>query len=155
MKSTTALSAPRPAANPLGLRYDPEAFARFSEKTARFMGTGRFLVGQTIVVVLWLVLNSVAIGLRWDPYPFILLNLAFSVQSTYMAPLILFAEYRQEQRDRAEIERDREMAARTEADADYLARELAAIRLALQRLGGIDPNEPDTDHVDPNDYAGT
>ena len=72
-----------------------------------------------------------------------------------MAALILFAEYRQEQRDRAEIERDREMAARTEADADYLARELAAIRLGLQRLGGIDPYAPDTDDVDPNDYAGT
>jgi uncharacterized membrane protein len=68
---------------------------------------------------------------HWDPYPFILLNLAFSTQAAYAAPLILLAQNRQDDRDRASIERDREVAARTQADAEFLARELSAVRLAL------------------------
>jgi uncharacterized membrane protein len=68
---------------------------------------------------------------HWDPYPFILLNLAFSTQAAYAAPLILLAQNRQDDRDRASIERDREVAARTQADTEFLARELAAVRLAL------------------------
>jgi len=70
-------------------------------------------------------------ALRWDPYPFILLNLAFSTQAAYAAPLILLAQNRQDDRDRAQIERDRAVAARTQADTEYLAREVATIRLAL------------------------
>jgi len=123
-----------PRGTPGGPSYDPDAFARFAEKMARFLGTGRYLAAQTIFVFLWIVLNLVAVSLRWDPYPFILLNLAFSTQAAYAAPLILLAQNRQDDRDRANIERDREVAARTQADTEYLARELAAIRLALDDM---------------------
>jgi uncharacterized membrane protein len=77
------------------------------------------------------VLNVVGLVKHWDPYPFILLNLAFSTQAAYAAPLILLAQNRQDDRDRANIERDREVAARTQADTEFLAREIAAVRLAL------------------------
>jgi uncharacterized membrane protein len=124
------LSVPRGAV-PMGSRYDSDAFGRMSEAIARFLGTGRFLAGQTVLVIGWIVLNSIAAFHHWDPYPFILLNLAFSTQAAYAAPLILLAQNRQDDRDRANIERDREVAARTQADTEYLARELAAVRLAL------------------------
>ncbi len=100
-------------------------------RVARFLGTGRFLVGQTVLVVGWIILNTTAIVQHWDGYPFILLNLAFSLQAAYAAPLILLAQNRQDDRDRATVERDREVAARTQNDTEYLARELAAVRLAL------------------------
>jgi uncharacterized membrane protein len=125
------LSVPRGAAPRMGGRYDADAFGRFSEAIARFLGTGRFLVGQSVLVLGWIVLNTVGIVKHWDPYPFILLNLAFSTQAAYAAPLILLAQNRQDDRDRANIDRDREVAARTQADTEYLARELAAVRLAL------------------------
>jgi uncharacterized membrane protein len=122
-----------PRGTPGGPSYDPDAFARFAERLARFLGTGRYLAGQTIIVILWISLNAVAWTLRWDKYPFILLNLAFSTQAAYAAPLILLAQNRQTDRDRAEIERDREINARSLADTEYLAREMAGIRLALER----------------------
>jgi uncharacterized membrane protein len=125
------LSVPRGAAPRMGARYDADAFGRFSEAIARFLGTGRFLVGQTVLVIAWIALNTVGLVNHWDPYPFILLNLAFSTQAAYAAPLILLAQNRQDDRDRANIERDREVAARTQADTEFLARELAAVRLAL------------------------
>ncbi len=125
------LSVPRGAAPRVRTRYDPDAFGRMSEGIARFLGTGRFLAGQTIFVIGWIILNTVAAVRHWDPYPFILLNLAFSTQAAYAAPLILLAQNRQDDRDRANIERDREVAARTQADTEFLARELAAVRLAL------------------------
>jgi uncharacterized membrane protein len=115
----------------MGARYDADAFGRFAEGMARFLGTGRFIVGQTVIVVAWIILNTVAAIKHWDPYPFILLNLAFSTQAAYAAPLILLAQNRQDDRDRANIDRDREVAARTQADTEFLARELAAVRLAL------------------------
>jgi uncharacterized membrane protein len=115
----------------MGARYDTDAFGRMSESIARFLGTGRFLAGQTVVVIAWIALNTVGFVRHWDPYPFILLNLAFSTQAAYAAPLILLAQNRQDDRDRANIERDREVAARTQADTEFLARELAAVRLAL------------------------
>jgi uncharacterized membrane protein len=114
-----------------GSLYDADAFGRFSEGLARFLGTGKYLVGQTLFVLLWIALNIIAGVHRWDPYPFILLNLAFSTQAAYAAPLILLAQNRQDERDRANIARDRQVAARTQADTEYLARELAAIRLTL------------------------
>ncbi len=125
------LSVPRGAAPRMGTRYDADAFGRISEAIARFLGTGRFLVGQTVIVIGWIVLNTVGLVRHWDPYPFILLNLAFSTQAAYAAPLILLAQNRQDDRDRANIDRDREVAARTQADTEFLARELAAVRLAL------------------------
>ena len=88
-------------------------------------------MGQTVVVAVWITINVVAVQLRWDPYPFILLNLAFSTQAAYAAPLILLAQNRQDDRDRAQAELDREVNARTQADTEYLARELASVRLAL------------------------
>ncbi len=125
------LSVPRGAAPRMGGRYDTDAFGRMSEAIARFLGTGRFLAGQTVLVLAWIALNTVGFIQHWDPYPFILLNLAFSTQAAYAAPLILLAQNRQDDRDRANIERDREVAARTQADTEFLARELAAVRLAL------------------------
>ncbi len=83
------------------------------------------------MVIVWILLNIFAIGLRWDPYPFILLNLAFSTQAAYAAPLILLAQNRQENRDRVTLEQDRRRAEETKADTEYLARELAALRLAI------------------------
>ncbi len=114
-----------------GSLYDADAFGRFSEGLARFLGTGKYLVGQTALVIGWIIINVLAGVHHWDPYPFILLNLAFSTQAAYAAPLILLAQNRQDERDRANIERDRQVAARTQADTEYLARELAAIRLML------------------------
>ena len=125
------LTAPRGTGPLVGSRYDADAFGAVSEKAARFLGTGRYLVGQTVFVAFWIVLNTIGIIGHWDPYPFILLNLAFSLQAAYAAPLILLAQNRQDDRDRSSIERDREVAARTQADTEFLARELAAVRLAL------------------------
>ncbi len=124
------LSVPRGSPQ-MGARYDADAFGRFAEGMARFLGTGRFIVGQTVFVIGWIILNTIGMVKHWDPYPFILLNLAFSTQAAYAAPLILLAQNRQDDRDRANIERDREVAARTQADTEFLARELAAVRLAL------------------------
>ncbi|OBG33908.1 DUF1003 domain-containing protein [Mycobacterium sp. E3198] len=112
-------------------RLDPEAVGQITESIARFFGTGRYLLIQTIIVVVWILLNVFAAALRWDPYPFILLNLAFSTQAAYAAPLILLAQNRQENRDRVALEEDRRRAAQTKADTEYLARELAALRLAV------------------------
>ena len=131
------LSTPRRSRS-FGVHYDTEQFGRFSEGIARFLGTARFLVLQTALVILWIGFN-LAWGLNvgniraggWDPYPFILLNLAFSTQAAYAAPLILLAQGRQAERDRQQTERDREISARTQADTEYLARELAAVRLSL------------------------
>jgi uncharacterized membrane protein len=123
----------KPRGTPGGPSYDPDAFARFAERVARFFGTGRYLAVQTIVVVVWIGLNAVAWSLRWDKYPFILLNLLFSTQAAYAAPLILLAQNRQADRDKAEVERDREINARSLADTEFLAREMAAIRIALEQ----------------------
>jgi uncharacterized membrane protein len=118
---------------------DPDAFARISERIARFLGTGRFLAIQSVVVAIWIALNVVgAVWLRWDPYPFILLNLAFSTQAAYAAPLILLAQNRQDDRDRVSLEEDRLRAAQTKADTEYLARELAALRLAIGEVATRD-----------------
>jgi len=124
------LSVPK-GARVRGSLYDADAFGRFSEGLARTLGTGKYLVGQTVFVIGWIALNTAGIINHWDPYPFILLNLAFSTQAAYAAPLILLAQNRQDERDRANIERDRQVAARTQADTEFLARELAAVRLAL------------------------
>jgi uncharacterized membrane protein len=125
------LSAPRGTTPRMTGRYDADAFGRISETVARFLGTGRFLVGQTVLVIFWIGFNTFGLVHHWDPYPFILLNLAFSTQAAYAAPLILLAQNRQDDRDRASVERDRVVAARTQSDTEFLARELAAVRLAL------------------------
>ena len=114
--------------------YDPEAFGRVSEGIARLFGTARYLVIQTVLVVLWIGINVVWATGRWDPYPFILLNLAFSTQAAYAAPLILLAQNRQAVRDRRQYDEDRRMTLEMRAETDFLARELAAARLALGRI---------------------
>ncbi len=81
--------------------FGENAFGRRAEKAARFFGTPQYILGQTVLVIAWIAVNAVAVGLRWDPYPFILLNLAFSTQAAYAAPLILLAQTRQVDRDKA------------------------------------------------------
>ena len=122
----------------LSLTVDAETVGQFSESIARFLGTGRFLLWQTIIVVVWICLNLFAVTLRWDPYPFILLNLAFSTQAAYAAPLILLAQNRQDDRDRIALEEDRARAAQTKADTEFLARELAALRVAIGEVATRD-----------------
>ncbi|MFP5023160.1 DUF1003 domain-containing protein [Pseudonocardia phyllosphaerae] len=117
---------------------DPDGFARISERIARFLGTGRFLAIQTVIVTVWIALNLLSWQLQWDPYPFILLNLAFSTQAAYAAPLILLAQNRQDDRDRIALEEDRRRAERTKADTEFLARELAALRLAVGETASRD-----------------
>ena len=113
------------------LSYDPELFGQISERIARFLGTGKFLFWMTVFVASWITINLVAASYAWDPYPFILLNLAFSTQASSAAPLILLAQNRQDDRDRVALQEDRMRAEQTKADTDYLARELAALRLAI------------------------
>jgi uncharacterized membrane protein len=115
----------------ISLRLDPETVGQSTEAIARFFGTGRYLLIQTILVIVWIAVNLIAVEARFDPYPFILLNLAFSTQAAYAAPLILLAQNRQENRDRVTLEEDRRRAAQTKADTEYLSRELAALRLAI------------------------
>src|SRR6476661_3101762 len=83
--------------------FGGDAFGRRAEALARFFGTPRYIFGQTIVVIVWIAINAIAVTLRWDPYPFILLNLAFSTQAAYAAPLILLAQTRQADRDKVAV----------------------------------------------------
>ncbi len=117
------------------VELDSDSFGRFAEWVARFMGTAKFLVWMTILVITWVVLNVVSVfHYRWDPYPFILLNLAFSTQAAYAAPLILLAQNRQEDRDKSTILADRRRAEETKADTEFLTRELAGVRLAVGEM---------------------
>ncbi len=130
MKRREDLTTPRQSRR-FDVHYDSEAFGRFSESIARTLGTARFLVWQTAIVITWIILNVVSVALRWDKYPFILLNLAFSTQAAYAAPLILLAQNRQEKRDRIQTDNDRRVAERTQADTEFLAREISSVRLSL------------------------
>jgi uncharacterized membrane protein len=110
--------------------FGQDAFGRGAERVARFFGTPQYLVGQTILVVAWIAINSVALTYHWDPYPFILLNLAFSTQAAYAAPLILLAQTRQADRDKDRellVERQREQSvAAIKTETDSLTRLLEA-----------------------------
>ncbi|MCV7174101.1 DUF1003 domain-containing protein [Mycobacterium manitobense] len=132
------LDTPRSSRRRFTFNFDREVVGQYGEKLARFLGTGRYLAVQTLIVIIWIALNLFAVGLRWDPYPFILLNLAFSTQAAYAAPLILLAQNRQENRDRVSLEEDRRRATQTKADTEYLARELAALRLAVGEVATRD-----------------
>jgi uncharacterized membrane protein len=118
----------------LRVQLDVEYFGRLAERLARFLGTGTYLLWQTVLVMVWIALNLTGIVYQWDPYPFILLNLAFSTQAAYAAPLILLAQNRQDDRDRVSLEEDRSRAQRTIADTEYLSREIAAVRLAVGEM---------------------
>ncbi|WP_066905639.1 DUF1003 domain-containing protein [Millisia brevis] len=127
-----------PRGSRMRMRFDVEKIGSSSEAIARFLGTGRYLAIQTIIVIVWILLNVFAVSLRWDPYPFILLNLAFSTQAAYAAPLILLAQNRQDDRDRVSLEEDRRRAEQTKADTEFLARELASLRIALGEVATRD-----------------
>lgn len=133
MRREEDLTTPRRStrSRPFDLHYDPEAFGRFSEAVARTLGTARYLVWQTAIIVVWIAFNGVEWRGQFDEYPFILLTLALSMQASYAAPLILLAQNRQADRDRAAAEADRRLNERTQAEAEFLAREIASIRLAL------------------------
>jgi len=126
---TTPRAKPR-----LGVQYDADAFGRFSESIARFLGTARFLVFQTVVIAVWITYNLVAPErFQFDPWGrgLVLLTLVLSLQASYAAPLILLAQNRQERRDRVQSELDRGVAERTQSDTEFLAREIAGVRLML------------------------
>ncbi|MFD4144227.1 DUF1003 domain-containing protein [Streptomyces sp. NPDC058572] len=133
------LDVPRAPRRALLPEYDPEAFGRLSEKIARFLGTGRFLVWMTLTIIAWVVWNiSAPSDLRFDEYPFIFLTLALSLQASYAAPLILLAQNRQDDRDRVNLEQDRKQNERSIADTEYLTREIAALRMGLGEVATRD-----------------
>ncbi|AHI03488.1 membrane protein [Corynebacterium falsenii DSM 44353] len=128
----TALDTPTDATRrKKRVNLDGDSVGRVAESIARFLGTGKYLFYQTIIVIAWILLNVGGFWWNWDPYPFILLNLAFSTQAAYAAPLILLAQNRQDDRDRISLEEDRRRAAETKADTEFLARELASVRVAV------------------------
>jgi uncharacterized membrane protein len=133
MKRRNDLSQPRRRRR-LDVSYDADAFGKFSESIAMLLGTARYLVWQTIVIIVWLLFNILPpADWRFDPWGrgLVLLTLVLSLQASYAAPLILLAQNRQERRDRAAAELDRQVAERTQADTEFLAREIAGVRLAL------------------------
>jgi len=133
MKRREDLTTPRQRRR-IGVHYDPDAFGQFSESIARYLGTARFLVWQSGVIAVWVAWNLV-IPESWqfDPWGrgLVLLTLVLSLQASYAAPLILLAQNRQERRDRMTTDNDRKTAERTQADTEFLAREIASVRLSL------------------------
>jgi uncharacterized membrane protein len=127
---------------PGGLRrpsVDPELFAQVSERIARFLGTGRFLAYLTVFIAVWVGWNSLGPrDLRWDAYPFIFLTLLLSVQASYAAPLILLSQNRQDDRDRVNLEQDRDVNARARADMEFLSREVASLRISVGEVATRD-----------------
>ncbi|WP_314410967.1 DUF1003 domain-containing protein [Streptomyces kroppenstedtii] len=133
------LDQPQPPRRRFLPEYDPEAFGRLSERIARFLGTGRFIVWMTFVIILWVVWNvSAPPDLRFDNYPFIFLTLMLSLQASYAAPLILLAQNRQDDRDKVNLEQDRKQNERSIADTEYLTREIAALRVGLGEVATRD-----------------
>ena len=119
--------------------YDRDAFGIFAERFARFMGTARFLIWMTVFVIIWILWNTLGPeDLTWDEYPLIFLTLMLSLQASYAAPLILLAQNRQEDRDRVIANQDREANSRAHADMEYLAREVASLRMALGEVATRD-----------------
>jgi uncharacterized membrane protein len=137
-ESRTRLDQPRVVRRGPRLRVDPEAFGQWTEKVARLLGTGRFLIMQTAIIVIWVVGNAIPGFPHPDEYPYLFLTLALSLQASYAAPLILLAQNRQDDRDRVNLEADREEARESKADLEYLAREIAAIRMALGEVATRD-----------------
>jgi uncharacterized membrane protein len=106
--------------------FGEDAFGRRAESAARFFGTPQYILGQTVIVVLWIAVNAIAVGMQWDPYPFILLNLAFSTQAAYAAPLILLAQTRQ-------VERDKEASDKLEAHREEVTTAMQQRETALKK----------------------
>ncbi|PKH43374.1 Uncharacterized membrane protein [Nocardioides alpinus] len=119
--------------------YDADAFGSFAEQFARFMGTASFLMYMTLFVIVWMLWNTLAPrDLRFDEFPFIFLTLMLSLQASYAAPLILLAQNRQEQRDKVIAEQDRQANARAHADMEFLAREVASLRMSVGEVATRD-----------------
>ncbi|MCX5061223.1 MULTISPECIES: DUF1003 domain-containing protein [unclassified Streptomyces] len=138
-RTRARLDQPRPARRRILPEWDPEAFGRFSERIARFLGTGRFIVWMTVVIIAWVLWNIFAPrDLRFDNYPFIFLTLMLSLQASYAAPLILLAQNRQDDRDRVNLEQDRKQNERSIADTEYLTREIASLRIGLGEVATRD-----------------
>ncbi|EFG64704.1 DUF1003 domain-containing protein [Streptomyces sp. SPB074] len=138
-RSRPRLDVPRPPRRRLLPDYDPESFGRASERIARFLGTGRFIVWMTVIIIVWVVWNIAAPdALRFDNYPFIFLTLMLSLQASYAAPLILLAQNRQDDRDRVNLEQDRKQNERSIADTEYLSREMASLRMGLGEVATRD-----------------
>jgi uncharacterized membrane protein len=114
--------------------FGEDAFGRRAEAAARFFGTPQYIVGQTLLVIAWIAVNAIAVGLRWDPYPFILLNLAFSTQAAYAAPLILLAQTRQVERDRAALD---QLEAHREEVMHHMQERERAIRQKTDELKSL------------------
>jgi uncharacterized membrane protein len=134
-----SLEYPREARRSLRPSYDPEAFGRWSEQFARFLGTAQFLIYMSFFVIFWVTWNALSPNdLRWDNYPFIFLTLLLSLQASYAAPLILLAQNRQADRDRIQAKEDRDREERNIADTEYLARELASLRTAIKDVATRD-----------------
>jgi uncharacterized membrane protein len=133
------LDQPRDPRRSFTPTYDAEAFGRWTERVARFLGTGRYLIYQSGLIVVWMLWNVTAPdSLRFDPYPLQFLTLILSLQAAYSAPLILLAQNRQDDRDRVNLEADRGESRQNKADVEYLAREIAAIRMALGEVATRD-----------------
>jgi uncharacterized membrane protein len=161
------LDQPKVDRRALRHRYDADAFGRLTERIARFLGTGRYLVYQSVAIIIWVLINTVPGLPHFDPYTFTFLTLILSLQAAYAAPLILLAQNRQADRDRVSFEQDRQRAERALADTEYLAREVAALRIALREVATRDfvraelrdlveelatePREPRPDPAEPND----
>lgn len=133
------LEFPTIARRSLRPSYDAERFGEIAERFARFIGTARFLVYMTVIVLVWVIWNLIMpSSLRFDEYPFIFLTLMLSLQASYAAPLILLAQNRQADRDRVQFQEDRVRDERTQADAEYLTREIAALRAQVQQVATRD-----------------
>jgi uncharacterized membrane protein len=136
------LDTPRVERRRMRPRVDPDAFGQWTERIARFLGTGRYLVFQTALVISWITWNTaMPRSLQfdpWNPTRFIFLTLVLSLQAAYAAPLILLAQNRQDDRDRVNLEADRDEARESKSDLEYLAREIAAIRMALGEVATRD-----------------
>ena len=146
MKRREDLGRPRNQPK-IGVQYNRSAFGDFAEHVARVMGTAQFLVIQSVLVLIWVGINILFITFQWDKYPFILLNLMFSIQAAYAAPLILLAHNRQEHRDREQAQVDRNVATRTQNDAEFLAREIASVQLALSNVVTADELREQVDRL--------
>jgi uncharacterized membrane protein len=135
MARHNGLDTPRETRRTLRPNIDAEAFGRLSEKFARFLGTAGFLVYMSVFVLSWVLWNTLGPrDLRYDEFPFIFLTLILSLQASYAAPLILLAQNRQADRDRITLAEDRARNDRSMADTEYLTRELASLRLAMNEV---------------------
>ena len=126
LHSNRRLDQPR-AGRSRRFAMDPDAFARMSERVARFLGTGRFLAIQTVIVAIWITLNLTALVQHWDPYPFILLNLFLSMLAAIQAPVIMMSQNRQDHKDRVRSELDYDVNRRAETEIQALTRKLNSI----------------------------